>query len=590
MLGSNRPHSRLIFLLTLLLTITLLPLSSLTIIRAAQTPGFSMAALFPDSTAIYGEMRTRDLLNLARTHKATSPLWTHGVAQELIADIGASLTAQLEREATFEGDVLSWLGDRAAFGVMYPDDDMVSEGVNSLLGVIVIEASNSAKARELVMEFMRVNNARAGTEFTLTRGRMDTEALYSLYTSDNGGFLMWRNYIALGSNDALNLMISTGNGERATLADDAEYIAMRDTMDGDTMGYIYADSLRLVRLAFASLEAGTLDTSDATQLGLVLSLPSLLSSAASSAIIAFRAQGEDVLAIDVRWRTDESKPLNILTRGVSPLNPTNYELQPYIPSNALAVIQAGDFGGLLNLLLRAAETYVEQNPANSQLRRALDQIKVGLRTLGIDIEELYTTARNDYAAYMVIDRRVALSGTEGYPFAHVFFTVMTPYEKARAFTDEFAQTLRLLNTDEAVEIVQIAPYQYGIARRVEAINSIALDPIQFGSVGAMVYFTVNGQPSEFTSPQINSLESNPTYQRARTLMQQPQHGMFFVNLRELSALENERFAPSRESWTRDHRVNLDFLNLSDSAVIYGHTLPEPGGVFVHTITFAWLAR
>ncbi len=225
---------------------------------AAKDDNTAFADYLPADTLFYANIRTTDFQKNVNTvldwvGKLTgSPLPVSPYAQ-----IDQSLTQLLGRPASFEKDVLPWLGDHIAVGFMMAEADLSNPAILSSpsqkLAVFVSVKDQAAGDAFLKDTLAKVQVTDATMKSSQVKVGSDTA---TLFTGASFSVLQAKGYYVLGLPAGITAVIDTlnGKGGSATLSADPNFVSTMKLLQPDNLVNVYL-SARLYTLAMLGMQA-----------------------------------------------------------------------------------------------------------------------------------------------------------------------------------------------------------------------------------------------------------------------------------------------------------------------------------------------
>ncbi len=536
---------------------------------AASSP--SLASVMPADVLVFAEFRTSDftttvnrLADIAR--KAGAP-----VPENLYTDIDKSLTQALGRPATFEKDILGWVGDYAAVGVRIDPKVLVAELTGETSGgkgaqpevVVLISVKDEAAADAFFKDVMAVT-AKNGQAMTATKDTVGGEPV-TIYANpkSEGQFARWKGYAAFGSSSTTNMVLDTLKNNKPTLADDPIYKKVMRLLKPDNLATVYTRSQLtplFLTLALTGPRIGNTFSSIVDSLnGTLAPTPSptpkptvspervklfdaLLNYGSSAAALRF---DDKAIALDFAnvVNADAEKTI-IQTMGLPAdfvsqmaLDPLSGKMADHIPGNVLAVGMGSGiskiYHGVRSLIAGLPKFMAILGTSDQPMPNAganFAQFEQAIKTyLNLDVEQdVVSWMGGEFAAYMVFNPASDLGKTS---------RSQTPFDAA----------LLIQSSDAAKTTSFITKLNVGLTRLAEnAPTSVgenlfifkAKDGSSLG-YGIAKDFFVLANPSGLTGAvsAINGdgvLSSNPVWKDSMAVLPDKAQAVGFVNLVELA--------------------------------------------------------
>jgi hypothetical protein len=450
-------------LVTLLATT---PFTGTPSLQAAQaTPAApTLSEFLPDSTALYLDISTKDvngslekLFSILR--KADIPIPTN-----IFAQLDESLTEGLRMPISVEKDILSWLGDSVAIGVVVTDEmianpykDEAKLQPREPLGAFAASVKDNAAAKKfltaLIENFTKQGLKIDSTEITI-KGKPATEYTIRLLNAK----LVLADGVLFGSTDSLMADVIAGKN---VLKGDTKFARTINLLPPNQGMRIWFGA-RLYR--FQGAQNIEVFGSDPTLAGLSNTIYDLIDGIA----FGLRAEGK-LLAMDLvtalapdaaeKLKAQGGQPgmLGDLLAGGLAMNtntkPISMGLADHIPADAIGVIYSSNLAGVYNnlrgQLIAFAEIARAANPSldTSEAQQGFERFEQGLKDgLGLDLQtDILSWLGGEFALYMTYNKtgEFALASEGQWPFESVFITNSNDPKKSQTFIDKL--------TDKAAE-------------------------------------------------------------------------------------------------------------------------------------------
>lgn len=303
----------------------------------------SPADLMPAATSLYVEVDTSDLMGVIDTlvdlaGRAGLP----ASRQMVLAALDSGLRDMLQ-SASFEQDVLPWLGPSMAAAVFIPED--LPAGQNPFPvqeGLFIATVNDDAGARRFLDGFMGAVEARGvtleRTETTLKRG---TVTRYS-YEPSNFGAARMPGYLVFGPLSSLNMWFSHLDAGGPALSEQAGFAAIWSQFRPGSLIKGYVSSGFFQTMLASVVQNQSFGPQERAILGLFRAFQAFG--------FALRGEGR-ALAFDLIGSIDAAREAQVMEQlGLPPLrlNPNSGWLAARIPANTVAAIDWGDLAGLIH--------------------------------------------------------------------------------------------------------------------------------------------------------------------------------------------------------------------------------------------------
>ncbi len=436
-----------------------------TVTAAGTTP----AALMPADVTFYAELNTGNLTNTFDLFfklfgKSSIPI----TEDQLYSQADKALTQALGRPATFKGDVLNWLGDRAAVGIEITDAMLQTPVANTHFPILVVLNVKDDSAADSFLTDLFASVGKRGLTFTQTTdpiaGKTATEYANAALKL---GVVRIPGELIVGSDDAIAALVDTLNNSKPTLGADAKFQRTIGLLSQDNglMAYVGGRALQYsVALAQAAIvkrfPAPSLNVTgpDPTEAAASLTFLSNLYKAYDGTALALRGSSK-TLAFDLASSVEPNALTNIgaatppasTDQGATTLSG---KLAGQIPGNAAAVFEASNLARdyrLLRNTLQALDSSPGLSPTQKdsldQTIAGFDQLEQGLRDgLDLDIDQdILSWLGGDFAIYSIFDPNsdLALTTNGSLPFDTALVIAASDADKARSFVDKLNAGLGL---------------------------------------------------------------------------------------------------------------------------------------------------
>lgn len=562
----------------------------------------SLADLMPADVAFYVDVKTA---NFDKTVGSLTGLLSKAgipIPANLYADVDKGLTQLLGHPASFQKDVLSWLGDHVAIGVLISDTMLNTPSNAQTLAAVQPEAlailtvKDEAAANSYLKAILAALE-KQGLKFTSTDDKLNDKAA-TLYTNGLAKLSILRTpgYVVIGSGSSVKSMLAALNSKQPTLGMDAKYQKVIGLLKPDNGLTAYVGQ-RLFQYQLKTLqrvqqqlsnastdintpEANTTPTAVATnsQQTALLEAYKVIDGVAMAA----RAEGK-VLALDFAFamNPDAAKkyaellglPINTLSQSMQPLSG---KLIGQIPSNTFALIYGSNLAQIYTQLkeqiiaLSKLSANLDRSPGLNvdQAEEGFTQLENGLRdNLYIDLKaDVLSWMGGEYALYMTYNKTgdLAVASKGQWPFDNTLLIAATDTKKANSFIDKLNTALR---TD-----VGIVPVKMG--DNLFAISANSPVRVGYGVTGdTFILSTGTGiVPSSAAVKGGDSLTSSTPWKNASALLPKNYTQLLYVDLAPVynyaKAAQAEWAKSQSASQKQDTERALAFLNEFESALIY----------------------
>ncbi len=462
-------------------------------VTAAASP--SLADLMPANVALYADLRTANLDGTIGTF--TGLLTKAGIAvpKNIYASIDQGLTQSLGSPITVKKDILPWLGDHIAVGVVITDAMIDSaskstpDAASQPQAIVIVQIKDEAAADKFLKTVLTYIG-KQGLQFTTSAQTLNGNAA-TVYSNPLVPISLVRTqgYLVLGNAPAITDMIATLNAKKPTLSADAAYQKTIGLLKPDNGAVIFFGARILQYQAAVSAHSismmnslsdaqatpdlpamsATADaTSDLTSIATAVATaeaPATQSAMSQTAMLAslykvyngfalaLRSDGK-LLAIDfaISLNPDAMKtyyaqlglPADTLTQSGKALTGS---LAAQIPSTATAVIYASNLGGIYTgvrtalVSLSKYMTSLNTMPGLNvnQTEQGFTQLEQGLQDgFNLDMKtDILSWTGGEFALYMNYDKTgdLAVSTQNQFPFDSTLLIAATDTTKAKSFVD-----------------------------------------------------------------------------------------------------------------------------------------------------------
>lgn len=545
----------------------------------------SVAAVMPADMGLFAEMNTSDLkgtldLFTGLLSKANLPVSTAQLFQQL----DQALSSALKRQASFEKDVLGWLGDSVGVGLPISSDmltttDSRAIAPRNLLVVVAVKNDTAAKA---FFDEATANFQSMLTQKAIKIGSIDA----TLYTSDqlSASVLFWKGYLAAGTPDAITELQDTLQNNKPTLAADKNFQQVMGLLKPNNLLTAYAGPL-LFQYQYHLAELSLKNNSFFPNLKSLLDLEKISIDGTKGVAIGLRADSK-ILAIDLVQSIDpdsQKKAAALLgLPGVLPTKVLTAKLADHIPGNALAVVIGNNLSGLYTYLRtglpKLAQYFAkafETPPQNRYGGLGISPLVAAIGTRSVfgvfeaALEETFNLDMNsevlswtggEFGLYMAYNKNSEFAQV-GYPFDHTFVVEATDLDKANNFAAKVAKGLP-----------QIDP-RIAIANSGDNLYNMRVTNSRYGLGFGVAGNTFILSTSSGLTPAVNAakgdgvLSANPVWKNAMAVAPKNNEVVLYLNFNEIANTVKGMIPPGNVN--RSTQSVLDVLNLFDSAVIVG---------------------
>ncbi len=577
--------------------------------RPAAAATTSLADLMPANVALYADLRTTDLTGSINTlvdllKKADIPVPTN-----LYAQLDQGLTQALGRPATFEKDVLSWLGDHAAVGLTVTNEMMTSATDQKQAGRIqppmlaILTVKNETGADTFLKDLFAYIE-KQGLKFSEKDNSVGGNSA-QVYSNAlvNISVVRTKGYLVIGNSPAVTDMIDTLSANKATLGADAKFKKTIGLLKPNS-GLVMYVGPRLLQYQIISTQTGmrafnSMNNSSAATPEATASVPATNTQAMADAYKAFdgvavaaRADGKE-LALDVAFsiNPDAAKSMasmlgfsgDMLQNNMKPLTA---KLASQIPASAIAVVQGS---GLAQIYTRVRESLIAAGKLASsmnntpglnadQAQQGFEEFEKGLQdNLGINLkDDVLSWTGGEFALYLTYDKTgdLAVVSNNQWPFDSTLLIATSDTAKANNFVDK-------LNTALSGQ-VGIQPVKMGDNLFSVSANS----PVRIGyGVTKDTFILSTGSGVKPASDAVKGGDtlasgSNKVWTNATAVLPKEYVQLWYLDLTKVhdyavAAMQQQsKSAQSNASMQQ----GLSLLNEFESAVIYGSAPDATSGV------------
>jgi hypothetical protein len=599
-------------LLALVLATVGLGTAPATATPAAAQAGSPNAKLLPADTALFVDIRTADLdktvnFVLGIVEKVTG--FRPGNPYE---QFDQSLTQFLGRPATFQKDVLSWLGDHITIGLAITDEQIASLQSNpTMMGRIfnrpnalaIIAVKDDAAAQSFMKEV--IDRSKSNVPFS---SRTDTVGgnQVTIYEqsagcpSDCGAVVLAKGYIVVGLTTAVNDMLNALKANKPGLADDANFGKLMGALKPDDLLTIYI-SPRFYQVQLASMEAmlrmssgmGMLATPQAAGTpeaagGQMAALRAALGAIQGQAF-ALRMDGK-VLSLNVAQSLNleaiskVARQLGLpeaMLKGANP--PIEGKLVSQIPNKALALVVASGIPNIyqgIQAAMRMAGQMGSQmrgqrtpgfNPA--QVEKGIQQFEAALKVFfDLDVkQDILSWMNGEFALYMTYNPTGTLSklpNGSSWPFDHALLIQTSDTAKTKNFLTKLNAGLEKNAKGTTIKPAGDNLYSLTTSDGIE---------IGYGLVGDTFLLTTGSGLNTATAAikGDGTLANSPEWKRAQATMLKPTSQIWYVNFSQITPLLKALAELNRNN-DAGSRQALAVLDLLESASLSGGVMQPDG--------------
>ncbi len=435
--------------------------------RPVAAATISLADLMPADVGVYADLKTADFDKTVSTFTDLLKKAGIPVPANLYADIDKGLTQLLGRPATFQKDVLSWLGDHVAVGGIISDaflaqvDPKANPQTMRIKGpdaLAILTIKDEAGADAFLKAVLAVVE-KQGLKFTTADAKLNGNAA-TIYSNVLAQVSIVRTagYAVIGPSSAVTAMIDVITNKKPTLGADPSYKKVVGLLDPNS-GLIAYFGQRLFHLQFltAQFSPRLMDSTPQANATPEATDPqqALLSDAykvIDGIALAARSSGK-LLALDIAAATNPDAikkytdllglPANMLAQ-----KPLSGKLIGQIPSNAMAVI----FGSnLAQIYTQAQQQLIALSKFTANMGRApglntdqaeqgFEQIEKGLQeAFDLDIKaDILSWTGGEFALYMTPNKTgdLAVASKGQWPFDNTLIVATTDTAKANSFVEK----------------------------------------------------------------------------------------------------------------------------------------------------------
>lgn len=549
---------------------------------ATAAPAPTPAQLMPADVTFYAEFNTANLTTTIDSffkllNVANLPV----TGDQFYGQLDHALTAFLGRPATFKGDVLNWLGGRAAIGVEIPDAVLQSPATNAHLPLLAIVAVKDETAVDAMLGDLFAAFGKRGIAFPQTTDQFGANPV-TLYSNSTLKISVMRipGELAFGTSDAISAMLDTLKNGKPSLAADARFQRTMALLTPTSPLIAYVGE-RALQYSVATAQAAIVKRFPAPSLN--LSGPDPTDTAASLAFLgtlykaydgtALAVRGDaHTLALDVATSVDLNtlKSVNgaLGTVATDQSNATlSGKLASQIPGQTAVVFEASNLARDYRLIRATLAALDSSSGLSASQKESLDQTVAGLDQFeqalsdGLDLDinqDILNWLGGDFALYGIFDPNsdLALASNGSLPFDAALLVSATDADQTRAFVvklnTELTQKLGLIAKGAGKDLytLSVSPrltLGYGVVDSTFVLTTGGALPAVAGAIGGVdllsersAWRNAIGQlPTNVTSlaylnltpfqPYITQLSAvhNPPVQGLGTLLSQTQSAVIY---------------------------------------------------------------
>jgi hypothetical protein len=568
------------------------------------------ADLLPADTAVYFDLKTGDwekTVNfvLDTVQKVTG---TRPDTSMVYGDIDRSLTQAFGRPATFEKDILSWLGDHLTVGFRVTDQQLAAIKSNSPSAqqalqspefLVLVQVKDDAAAQTFITDTM---TAMGKTNVTFTN-RTDTiggnaATIYdqsSSCTTTCGSIVLTKGLLVIGTKQSVTDMTAMINDKKPTLNDDANFNKVAKALKPNNLMtlsitprgyllYLYGIQMSMSQMRTFSSGAATPDPNADAAMQKSMQMAQDAISAIEGQAIAARMDGK-VLALDIA----QSVNMQALTKvyanyGMSgnllqnlTLKPIEAKLADQIPAKALAAVVASGlpslYDGIKEALQFSGKLSAQMTPPGGrnqmdveQISRAFDQFEAFLKLqFNLDVhDDILSWMNGEFALYMLFNPTgtLAKASRSQWPFDHVLLIQTSDAAKTTSF-------LAKLNAGLEAN-AKLKPESAGDNLfRVTVGSGTNTAEIGYGLVGN-TFVVSTGTALDGAGAAVKGdgvLSGNAVWKNAQASMVKPTTQVWFVNFTEIAPLVRALVTVQGSGNRSDTKAALAALDMLESASI-----------------------
>ncbi len=592
----------LAILVTLALGLALpatLPAAAAPTSAASDVPN---ASLLPADTAIFVDVRTAELTTTVNSVLDLVEKVTGSRPTNIYADINRGLTQALGREATFEKDVLPWLGDHLTIGIPVTDKQLADAASGSTQAgemfrnpdvIAILSVKDDAAAGSFMKELM----GNLGKNNMTFNSRADDVAGNKATVWDQGGMcettcgtvVQAKGFFAFGRTLTINPWLASLKAKKPTLAGDANFGKLLGALKPNNLVTVFlsprfyqfqmstvANTTARSRSGAATPEAG--QTSPAWM--------KLALGAIQGQAFGLRHDGK-LLALDVVQSID-MQALAKLYQGIGLSDqavkaftpkPIDAKLAGQVPAKAMVSIIGGGLSGLYDGL-KAALAAMSKASANMGARgqQEIDQFDMGLRRIEAALKLAFDLdLRNDILSWMTGEFAVYVVYNPN--------SVLTKMPNSQAPLD---LTLLVQTGDSAKTKNFLTKLNAGLTKNAKVTPESAGDnlyrvtpqngpTLAYGLVGDTFLLTTSSglDTARGAIKGDGVLSSSPAWKNAQASMVKPTGEVVFVNFSEIAPVVKAAMA-AQSGVDRGGEQAVALLNQFESLSVTGGVMQPDG--------------
>jgi len=560
-------------LLTVAILVALIGVRLGTLPVRAQSQDTALSDLFPADTGIYAEVDTSNVPDIINTLGDLATRAQLPVPDGFITNtLNYYLTWVLGRDATLDGDVLPWLGDRVAVGVRVVQGSFSQTGnFNPKEVVAVARIKDDAAAQKTVEDL----NARLSGAFTVSQIPVGGEngTLYKTRVSTAPVIVLWPGYAIIAANStASDWFIKSLNAGTPKLSNSAAFARVMNNLRTNSWlrAYISGDFSRFGAKSTLSVNYPGLER--------LFEFARGINDASIGQGIDVRRDGDgSFFAIDTVQAVDAAKQAAAYSKlGLSlyAAKPFSTRLAGRIPSNALAVAINTDLAGTYkyvrdNLprvvsIMSQASTALSSSVQVGAVFGTFETVLKSIFNLDMNNDVLSWTG-GDYAAYITYNPDGDLAGDNiRLPFEPVVIFDVSNTGKASNFTQQINRGLPILNP-------LLKPVSTPPTARVTVPGSKVR--VGYGLVGSTYIVTTgSGLDTASSAAQGNdNLLESPMWQLSFFELKTTDQPIFYLSVTQIIATIRDIMDRQGQIIDSNSDTILRALDIFQSAVIYGST-------------------
>ncbi|MCC7449119.1 MAG: DUF3352 domain-containing protein [Anaerolineae bacterium] len=577
------------------------------------------ADLLPADTAVYFDLKTGDwekTVNfvLDTVQKVTG---TRPNTQMIYGDIDRSLTQALDRPATFEKDILSWLGDHLTVGFRVTDQLLADIKANSPNAqrslqspefLVLIQVKDDAAAQTFIIDTMTAMG-KSGLTFanrTETIGG-NTATIYdqsSTCFTTCASIALTKGLLVIGTKQSVADMGVMINDKKPTLNDDANFNKVAKALKPDNLMtlaitprayslYLYGIQMSMAQMRTFSSSAATPDPTADAAMQKSMQMAQDAVAAIEGQAIAARMDGK-VLALDVAQSVNMQALTKVYaTYGMSDkllqnlmFKPIDVKLAEQIPTKALAALVASGLPGLYDgikegLKLSGALSAQMTQPGRrnqmdaEQITKAFDQFEAFLKLqFNLDVhDDILSWMNGEFALYMLFNPTgtLAKASRSQWPFDHVLLIQTGDAAKTTSFLTKLNAGLEA-NAKLKPEAAGDNLFRLTVGSGTNAAE------IGYGLIGN-TFVVATGTALDGAGAAVKGdgiLSGSAAWKNAQASMIKPTTQVWFVNFTEIAPIIKALATVQGSSNRSDTKAALAVLDMLESASITTSPLGADG--------------